>query len=220
MKYIVQRTEVPIPVDANWDKPVWQATEAVELSNYMGDRPAHFPKVQAKVRYDSQAIYVIFRVEDQFVRAVAKKYDDFVCRDSCVEFFWIPGTDPSMGYYNLEMNCGGTMLFHYQTIPRKNSKPVELADAERIQVAHTMPKQVEPEIAQPTTWFVEYRLPLDIVPKYVPKATMPAPGVIWKANFYKCADDCSHPHWLLWNPIDRVKPDFHVPTDFGTIEFK
>lgn len=220
MSYAVQRLAEPIPIDANWDKPVWQQTEAITLTHYMGERPTHFPKTQAKVRYDDEALYVIFRVEDQYVRAVAQKHDDPVCRDSCVEFFFVPGTDPAAGYFNLEMNCGGTMLFHFQRIPRKDSVALDPADLQRIQVATTLPRNVEPEATAPTVWCVEYRLPLDILTKHFPALAQPAPGVRWMANFYKCADDSSHPHWLTWNPVNRPQPDFHVPTDFGRIEFQ
>ncbi|MDA0991466.1 MAG: carbohydrate-binding family 9-like protein, partial [Verrucomicrobia bacterium] len=47
----------------------------------------------------------------------------------------------------------------------------------------------------------------------------PAPGVSWRSNLYKCGDATSHPHWLTWSPIDRPKPDFHVPDQFGTLTF-
>jgi hypothetical protein len=47
----------------------------------------------------------------------------------------------------------------------------------------------------------------------------PAPGVRWRANFYKCAEHNSHPHWLMWAPIDFPKPNFHLPEFFGTLEF-
>ena len=53
---------------------------------------------------------MIFRVEDRYVRAVSKNYHDSVCKDSCAEFFFTPGTDISAGYFNVEINCGGVML--------------------------------------------------------------------------------------------------------------
>jgi len=47
----------------------------------------------------------------------------------------------------------------------------------------------------------------------------PGPGVIWRANLYKCADLCSHPHWLTWSFVDRSQPDFHRKEFFGTLRF-
>ncbi|MBN1490799.1 MAG: carbohydrate-binding family 9-like protein, partial [Phycisphaerae bacterium] len=104
MTYEVQRLAAPMAMDANWDKPQWKAVEPIQLTYFMGDEPAHRPATQAKVLYDNEAIYVIFHVEDQYVRAVARQHQDMVCKDSCVEFFFTPGTDVSKGYFNLEMN--------------------------------------------------------------------------------------------------------------------
>jgi Carbohydrate-binding family 9 len=220
MRYEVLRLQGPMTIDGNWDKPVWKEISPLELTNYMGKRPEHFPKTQAKLRYDDQAVYVIFRVEDQYVRAVAPHHDGVVCRDSCVEFFFAPGTDVSKGYFNLEMNCGGTMLFHFQVIPRKDSRPLKAEEIAAVQVAHSLPKIVNPEIKAPTVWTVEYRLPVSFLANYYPDAVLPAPGVTWKANFFKCADDTSHPHWLTWSLVEKPTPDFHIPKYFGEITFK
>lgn len=217
--YSVHRAAGPIAIDANWDKTAWKNVKPVDLTYFMGDRPEHFPKTQARMLYDDQAIYVIFRVEDRYVRAVARKHQDPVCRDSCAEFFFTPGTDTAAGYFNLEMNCGGTMLFNFQVVPRQNSIPIAAADLQRIDVAHTQPQTVEPEVEAPTTWTVEYRIPVDILAKYYPGVKKPAAGVSWRANFYKCGDKTSHPHWLTWSFVDRPQPDFHVPEWFGTISF-
>ena len=114
MNYKVSKVELAPEINATWDKEPWLSIPALSINNYMGDKPEHFPKAQAKVAYDDQAIYVIFRVEDKYVRAVAKKYQDSVYKDSCVEFFFTPGVDIDKGYFNLEMNCGGNALFHHQ----------------------------------------------------------------------------------------------------------
>ena len=41
----------------------------------------------------------------------------------------------------------------------------------------------------------------------------------WRGNFYKCADESSHPHWASWRPIGE-KLDFHTPEFFGEIGVK
>ena len=97
MKYQVNRLEGSMNLDADWDKAVWQGVDSLELTHYMGDKPEHFPRVQAKLLYDDESIYVIFRVDDQYVRAVAEQNQDPVCRDSCVEFFFAPGVDLEAG---------------------------------------------------------------------------------------------------------------------------
>ena len=96
----------------------WSGIEPIQIKQFMGDKPEHFPFTQAKVAYDNTAIYVIFRVEDKYVKAVAGKNQGPVYLDSCVEFFFSPEDGIKDGYFNLEMNCGGNMLFHHQMQPR------------------------------------------------------------------------------------------------------
>jgi hypothetical protein len=218
-EYQVHRLKGTPTLDARWDKPQWRSVKAIEIKNPMGGAPEHFPRVRAKLLYDDVYIYVIFRVEDRYVRAVAKQHQGEVWKDSCVEFFFTPGEDVSLGYLNLEVNCGGTALFHFQKAPRTDLRPVEAADLEQVEIAHSMPKIVDPEIAKPVTWTIEYRIPFAVIARYC-RVDKPAPGVVWRANFYKIADDTSHPHWLTWSVVDKPKPDFHQPAYFGVLRFR
>jgi len=218
-RYEVLRTSEPPKLDGNWTGGVWADVKALDVNNYMGTEPDHKPKTQARLLYDDRFIYVIFRVEDRFVRAVAQNYQGSVYEDSCVEFFFTPANDISLGYFNVEINCGGTMLFHYQPAAGTNIVSIRDSDCDRVEIFHSEPKIVEPEKQEPTTWVIEYRLPIDILEKYC-SVTKPAPGILWRANFYKCADKTSHPHWLTWSVIDWPEPDFHRPQFFGTLEFK
>ena len=168
MNYQVQKLDQPIKLDGNWEKNIWKNVPALEIKNYMGEKPEHLPRAQAKLLYDDNNLYVIFRVEDQYVRAVATEYHGPVWEDSCAEFFFTPGADVKKGYYNLEMNCGGTMLFNCQPFPERKTVPIADEDLARIEVAHSMPRIVDPEIDQPTQWTVSYRLPFDILDKYFP----------------------------------------------------
>ncbi|MFH1614441.1 MAG: carbohydrate-binding family 9-like protein [Planctomycetota bacterium] len=218
MQYNVKKVTTPPTIDSVWEKQPWLNVEPLELRYHIKKKPAHFPKTQAKLLYNEKHIYVIFRVEDRYVRAVAKQYHDNVCLDSCVEFFFTPGSDITKGYFNIEINCGGIMLFHFQKLPWNNQTPLPLQDCRQVQIARSMPGIVESEITQPTTWTIEYALPLQILEKYTP-VTYPARGKTWRAGLYKCADKTSHPHWLSWTPIPASHSSFHTPQHFGTLGF-
>ncbi len=205
-------------VESNWDQPPWRGVPELVLDRHMGTKPAHFPRTSAKLGWDAEALYVIFRVEDHFVRAVARKHQDSVCTDSCVEFFFCPGMDISRGYFNLELNCGGTALFHFQVVPRQNQIPLAAEHMARLSINRSLPQIVEPEIQEPVTWFVECRVPFGVLGPYR-EIARPKPGDTWRGNLYKCADNTSHPHWLTWSPIERPRPDFHVPDQFGMLTF-
>ena len=217
MSYKVKRLAGRTAMNADWDQDAWRGVEPLAIERYLNDRPAHVPRVQAKLGYDDEAVTVIFRVEDQYVRAV-HGHQDSVCRDSCVEFFFVPDTDAAKGYFNIEINCSGALLFHFQTQPRVDHVVISDADCTQVEIAATMPSRVEPEIAEPVTWGIECRVPVALLESYMDMAR-PATGVTWRANLYKCADATSHPHWLSWSPIGG-KIDFHQPQYFGEIVFE
>jgi hypothetical protein len=116
------------------------------------------------------------------------------------------------------MNCIGTALFHFHDAAKDSVIRIPASDFAEVKVAHSIPSVVDPEIKTPLTWTVEYRIPFSILDKYF-DVTHPTPGAQWKANFYKIADDTSHPHWLTWSIVDLPEPDFHQPKFFGTLEF-
>ena len=217
--HTVSRAAQVVEQAGDWDGKVWGNVKAIELKQYMGEYPEHFPKTQVKLLYDDDFVYVIFRVEDRYVRAIAQEYHGKVWEDSCIEFFFTPGEDLSQGYFNIEINCGGTALFAHQTGLGVNSVSVDEADCDKLNIYHTLPKIIEPEITEPTTWVIEYRVPLEVLEKYA-TVQRPAPGVTWRANFYKIASRTSHRHWLTWSKVIFHKPQFHQPQFFGTLEFK
>ena len=218
-KYEVARAGKGLALESGWDGPGWNAIRPLSLELFMGEKPEHRPRTEAKVAYDDRKIYVAFRVEDRYVRAVEEKYHDMVCCDSCVEFFFTPNSDIGTGYFNLEMNCGGTLLLYHQANRSEIGRTVVAeADCRRIEIHHQLPKRIDPEIADPVTWVLACAIPFEMLEKYS-RVTRPAPGVSWRANFYKCADHTSHPHWLTWSKVDNPRPDFHLPEFFGTLKF-
>jgi hypothetical protein len=218
MEYRVARMSGPSTPDASWEKSAWTGVETLELKHHMGERPSHFPRVLARMAYDGEALQGIFRVEDRWVRALAEKNQDSVCQDSCVEVFFVPGDDLGLGYFNLEMNCGGVFLFHWQREAGKELRVATPEECARLSVVSTLPRRVEPEISEPTTWCVEFRVPFGVL-EACAEVKRPGPGVKWRANFYKCASRTSAPHWLTWAPVDFPKPRFHLPSFFGTLAF-
>lgn len=217
--YQIRPVSESIKINADWNKKIWNETKAEKLSNFMGEKPSPFPDVQVKARYDKKNIYVIFQVKDQYVRAVAKEIHGRVWEDSCVEFFFSPGPDITRGYFNLETNCKGIFLLGYTKSGSEERGLVDLSDCKKITIAHSLQKDTDTEITEPTTWYIEYSIPFEMLNKYT-KVDQPAKGVKWKANFYKCADKTSHPHWLTWNKVLNPVPKFHLPEYFGTLEFQ
>ncbi len=217
--YQVVRFEDDLSVDGRWDKPEWQATEALELTHFIGEKPAFPHRVQAKMMYNRQYLLVIFRVHDNYVRCQTQQVNGPVWEDSCVEFFFAPDTTYQERYFNLEVNCAGTPLMQYNTVASQEFFSLDEEDIRQIQIATSLTESTKREIDTPMTWTLEYRIPISLLKKYAP-VTEPAPGVRWRANFYKIAHKSSHPHYLTWSPIERAEPDFHLPEFFGLLEFQ
>ena len=219
MIYTVNNRERQDPIDADYSGPAWKNIPAARLDHFMGDRPLHFPDTRLKLAWDAEALYVMFRVQDRFVRATRMTYQQDVYKDSCVEFFFKPNNDGSENYFNLETNCCGTALFAFQTGPRQGEVRIPAREVSAVTLAHSLEGPIPSELPEPVTWTIEYRLPFALLQKYC-DVEAPAPGVVWKGNFYKIADDSSHPHYLTWAPVHRPRPDFHQPGHFGTLVFE
>ena len=217
--YKVSKLKKPMKIDGDWNKAQWKNIETIRIEKNMGKIPKFQPKVEAKMMYDDDNVYVIFRVKDRFVQSTVQEYNGSVSENSCVEFFFSPDTAFPLRYFNLEINAGGTPLIYYITQPRKEYKALENNEIKQIEIAHSLPKKVDPEITEPVTWVIEYRLPLSILKKYS-NITQPAPGVTWKGNFYKTGSKTSNPNYLTWSFVDNPTPDFHLPRFFGTLKFQ
>jgi hypothetical protein len=217
--YNVERLKHPMDIDADWGKPQWKNIQSADIVNYMGTIPKFKPAVQAKMMYNEENVYVIFHVLDRYVRCLTKEYNGPVWEDSAVEFFFAPDSSLPLLYFNLEINCGGTPLMHYNLVPRKESKELSTDDIKKIEIAHSLPQIIDPEMTDPVTWTIEYRLPVAMLEKYS-GLTRPKKGVEWRANFYKISENSSNPHYITWSVVGNKKPDFHQPQFFGILRFE
>ena len=127
--YRVKACSVPAAINAVWNRPFWQDVEALQVNlPHWPTQSAHVPVTEVKLQYDAESLYVIFRVQDCFVRAVATQINGEIWKDSCVEFFFAPNPDAPDAYFNLEANCCGVILGQYHTGPRENSRFLNTED--------------------------------------------------------------------------------------------
>ena len=146
---------------------------------------------------------------------------DPVYRDSCVEFFVQP--KQGIGYFNFEFNCGGAMLAT-QVINPERAPDGGLKEAKRfpeeiwklVGIESSMPRTIPLEIKEPVTWRLRFYIPFRVMEYFVGPLGK-VEGQNWRANFQKCAEENSHPHWASWAPLDRF--DFHRVDCFGAIRF-
>ena len=163
LTYRVMAIREQITIDGKWDKPVWEKVKAVKIENRMGEEPRFRPITEAKMVYDANNVYVIFRVHDKFVKSTVTTFNGHVSGDSCVEFFFSPNSEEPGHYFNLEVNAGGTPLIFFVTKPRKEYNRLPDTLIQEIEIAHSLPAVVNPEITDEVTWTIECRVPLAIL---------------------------------------------------------
>ena len=221
MDCVVRKSFEASKLDYDWRNPAWAAAETLEVKHFRPESSAHRPQTRVRLLHNAQGIHGLFQVHDRYVRCVRTEYGSEVWKDSCVEFFAQPR--PDAGYLNFEFNCGGAFLCSYIVDPTRtpdgfrqfNKVPAEIG--RQIQVRTSLPRVVEPEVVEPMDWRLQFFIPFSLLENYVGPLGEES-GQIWRGNFYKCAEDNSHPHWAAWSPVDEL--NFHLPRCFGTLRFE
>jgi hypothetical protein len=219
--YFIAKSASPLPLAGKWDGPCWNKIDAIAIDNFLNGSSDHRPVTQVKAVHDGRSVHILFKVTDRYVRSTRTKFLDDVWNDSCVEWFVQPKEDK--GYFNFEVNCGGTLYASYIEDPaRINDSLKKFACltpdlGAMVGIHHSLPSVVDPEITAPLEWTIELAVPLSVLEHYVGPIG-PLSGRKWRANFNKCADQTSHPSWATWNPV--TERNFHRPREFGVIVFE
>lgn len=172
------------------------------------------PQVQFRIAYTDTEILLQYDVVEQGIRATyatdsgARPYTD-----SCVEFFLSPNADSL--YYNLEVTCIGVATFDGGPLggdrPRAGSEVMR-----QIRRHSTLGNQPLGETTDTTHWRLTIAMPHALI---IPDGEEIS-GRTMRANFYKCGDAMTKPHYLSWSPINHPRPSFHQPAQFGYLYFE
>lgn len=203
------KPDAPLSLDPRDD--LWNSCEAIWIASFPWHPPGEFlPRGSVYAAWQPEALCLLFQVDDRFVRCVCDEPGGPVWRDSCVEAFF----SDSHGYFNLEVNCGGTPLLAWQTGRGRNRRSATPDQLHRIEILASAPKTIDPEIASAFSWSVAVRLPFNLLAELGPLQA-PRSGQVWRGNLYHCNENGSLPRWGSWAPIATPTPDFHRPEFFG-----
>lgn len=172
------------------------------------------PEVYFQIVYTSEAIFIHYKVREDYIKAQYIRPNEAVWEDSCVEFFI--SFDQKVHYYNIEMNPLGTGLVGYGTADKDSRSRLT---AEQIQQINTYTEVSS--IGGQKLWNTILEIPFTL---FTSAGTMVSAeslkGQSVHANFYKCGDGLPAPHFVSWNRIDFPTPNFHLPEFFGEISFE
>ncbi|GAB4485237.1 MAG: carbohydrate-binding family 9-like protein [Thermodesulfovibrionales bacterium] len=220
MRYAVRRCAVRPSLRAGWDSADWQPAETLEISHYRPEGSGHRPRTFCRLLYDRDGISGIFLVHDRFVRCAHTEPQSAVYEDSCVEFFLQPS---EKGYFNFEFSCSGALRLGYVRDPERvgtGFRDFFLLPAEDlclVRVGASIGRPAGEEAGRRIDWTLSFFIPFSIIESHS-GVQPPEPGERWKANFFKCGDATSHPHWGSWTALDER--NFHLPRCFGELEFR
>lgn len=173
----------------------------------------HRPEVDFAIAYTAKEILLKYYVTEDYFKAEKTTDNDEVYEDSCVEFFVLPADDRI--YYNFEFNGIGTCLMGSGT-SRETNVRADLSVISGIRRKSSAGTKPVKELKGRFSWNLVIAIPLS---SFFHHKTGSLRGRSFRANFYKCGDKLTVPHYLSWSPVLTPKPDFHRPEFFGIIKF-
>jgi hypothetical protein len=171
---------------------------------------SYMPQVFFSIAHSDDHLFIKYFVMEKEIRAHANHLQGSVWEDSCVEFFVSFDGDEG-AYYNFEFNCLGTFLAAFG--PSKTERKFLENEVMKQIVTQACVVRNEDDCIH---WQLTAAIP---VGSFVHSSVESLQGTSCSANFYKCGDLLSEPHFVAWSNIESAAPNFHLPEYFGTLEF-
>lgn len=187
-------------------------TNSIDILNWKKAFP-YKPDLKFRIGHTGNEIWLKYYVKEKNILALETRTNGDVYKDSTVEFFI---SLDKKNYYNFEFNCIGTIHIAYG-LGRNNRTPVTPKIAETIEIESSLGNQPFKEQSGSFEWEMMIRIPIECFEFDKIKSLN---GLKASANFYKCGDETSDPHFVTWNPIETENPDYHRPEFFGEVEFE
>ena len=195
--HILETTTVSNPINIlNWEKAF-----------------PYKPGLKFRIGHTGNEIWLKYYVKEKNILAQETRINGDVYKDSTVEFFI---SVDGKNYYNFEFSCIGTP--HVAHGPgRGNRTFVDAQTVKEIKIESTLGTEPFAEKSGNFEWEMMIRIPLKC---FAFDEIETLNGLKATANFYKCGDETSDPHFVSWNPIKTENPDYHCPQFFGNVEFE
>lgn len=193
---------------------VWENVGKAEIDCYPWDRNGYMPKTEARVVYTEKGFHILMTSYESKILGTWENFNDPVCRDSCMEFFFMPDPANDKRYLNFEMNPLGTLYLGLGKDRFDRSKIADV-DLEMFNIGHSVTKESIKDFSGPS-WSVRYFIPFSFIERFFGNLDF-KPGKVMFGNFYKCAEDTDLPHFGSWNFVRNETPDFHRPECFGRL---
>ena len=195
--HLLETKTVSTPIDIlNWEKAF-----------------PYKPDLKFRIGHTGNEIWLKYYVKEKNILAQETRVNGDVYKDSTVEFFI---SVDGKNYYNFEFSCIGTPhVAHGPGRGKRTFVPVETV--KEIEIESSLGTEPFAEKSGKFEWEMMIRIPLKC---FAFDKIETLNGLKATANFYKCGDETSDPHFVSWNPIKTENPDYHCPQFFGSVEFE
>lgn len=182
------------------DSPEWDSLSSANIDCFPWCKNGYKPETEVKLLSTDDGLYARFFSKESPVLARFTKYQSPVCKDSCMELFLNPNPSTDRRYLNFEFNPLGTL---YLAIGTDRYNRTLISDQAGVCVTTSLYEG---------GWYGLLHIPFDFLKQHYLGIE-----IKMRANFYKCAEDTSLPHFGCWNEVHTQSPDFHQPEFFGDI---
>lgn len=185
----------------------WTKVPIANIDTQLQEKPVDI-SATGQVCYDEEALYIRLAAKETNIRAEYTGPLDAPCEDSCLEFFFCPIFGDTR-YFNIEYNPNCCVYLGIASC---------IDDLVRLIPEFGIPFSPKAEKTS-DGWEITYQIPYEFIRRFFPDFA-PTSGTKMKGNFYKCGDLTVEEHYLCWNEVTCRPVSFHVPCDFGVLEFE
>lgn len=188
--------------------PDWSIIPVISIDRPYQNSPDDI-HAYAQICYSSEMLHLHLWAEEPRIRAVEAGPLGKPWQDSCLEFFFRP--DPEdMRYFNFEFNPNGCIFLGIGSPDFGLTRllPDDVDGLFAIKILKTKKR-----------WDLQFHIPSNFIWRFFPTYEA-APGKSISANFYKCGDLTTPPHYYSWNPVDGEPLSFHRPECFACLFFE
>ncbi len=190
-----------LPAAVSWEKaPAYSFDQ-----DWKGENPDPDRATEVRVLWTPETFFLRFhcKYKNIFVfpdaRADGWRYE--LWERDVAETFLQPDSSDAFVYREFEVSPNG----YWIDLAVAHGKIEELKSALRRRVLMD---------EKDKTWTAELAIPM----KYL--TTQFDPKHSWRVNFYRIEGDTEPRFYSAWSPTFSPKPNFHVPSAFGTLEFR
>jgi len=215
-RIVVPKIQTSIDIDGELKEAAWNKAAVIPRFYINDGSGPNTESTEVRLFYSKTALHIAWICMDSDIQATFTKRDSQLWDEEVAEFFITSGRLDR--YFELQWSPLGTI---FDAIIRNRLGDDGFSKGIKGEWDWTSKKMKAAVIAKGTVgksgdkdvkWQVEVMLPFSDLDQ-----PTPAPGDVWRANFYRYNRTGKELELLAWSPV--LRPNFHEPNRFGYLEF-